>query len=203
MESLRKNQDIKLVATENYLVSEPNHGPTNFFWKTLIAIEMKNLQIFMNKSVYLGLSISETSKNAMCEFWYNHVKWKYSKKSKLCYMDKNSFIVHLKTEKVFKDIEKDVWKRFDTSSYELESRLSKEKSKNVLGLMKDDKDKVIRLNIMKELMRLRAKRCNYLTDVNDESKTAKSTKKCVIKRKLKFKDYKKCLQAYRLENKRK
>ena len=108
MESLRKNQDIKLVATENYLVSEPNHGPTNFFWKTLIAIEMKNLQIFMNKSVYLGLSISETSKNAMCEFWYNHVKWKYSKKSKLCYMDKNSFIVHLKTEKVFKDIEKDV-----------------------------------------------------------------------------------------------
>ena len=35
---------------------------------------MKKLQIFMNKSVYLGLSISETSKNAMCEFWYNHVK---------------------------------------------------------------------------------------------------------------------------------
>ena len=45
---------------------------------------------------------------------------------------------------------------------------------------------------MKEFVRLRAKTNNYLKDNNDEDKKAKSTKKCVIKRKLKFNDYKNC-----------
>ena len=34
-----------------------------------------------------------------------------------------------------------------------------------------------------------------------EDKTAKGTKKCVIKRKLKFENYKNCLEATQLENK--
>ena len=44
---------------------------------------------------------------------------------------------------------------------------------------------------MKEFVGLRAKTYSYLEDNNDEDKTAKSTKKYVIKRKLKFEDYKK------------
>ena len=42
---------------------------------------------------------------------------------------------------------------------------------------------------------LRAKAYSYLKDKNNEDQKAKGTKKCVIKRKLKFKDYKKCLKA--------
>ena len=44
MENMRKNKDIKLVATErrrNYLVSEPTYNTTKFFPKNLLAIEMK------------------------------------------------------------------------------------------------------------------------------------------------------------------
>ena len=44
MENMRKNKDIKLVATErrrNYLVSEPTYNTTKFFPKYLLAIEMK------------------------------------------------------------------------------------------------------------------------------------------------------------------
>ena len=40
--------------------------------------------------------------------------------------------------------------------------------------------------IMKEFAALRVKLNSYLTDNNDEDKKAKSTKKCVMKRKLKF-----------------
>ena len=40
-----------------------------------------------------------------------------------------------------------------------------------------------------------------LTDDSDENKKAKGTKKCVIKRKLKFEGYKHCLEATHLENK--
>ena len=52
---------------------------------------------------------------------------------------------------------------------------------------------------MKEYSALRAKIDSYLTDNKDEDVKAKSTKTCVIKRKVKFKDYKHCLQATLLE----
>ena len=42
---------------------------------------------------------------------------------------------------------------------------------------------------------------SYLKDNNDEDKKAKGTKKCVIKRKLKFQDYKNCLEAAQIERK--
>ena len=56
-------------------------------------------------------------------------------------------------------------------------------------------------NIMKEFEGLREKKFNYLTDNESEGKKAKDTKKCVIKRKLQFKDYNNCLKAIQLENK--
>ena len=62
------------------------------------------------------------------------------------------------------------------------------------------KDELSR-NIMKEFVGFGVKTYNYLTDDNNESKKAKGTKKCIIKRKLKFEDYKSCLQASQLENK--
>ena len=41
---------------------------------------------------------------------------------------------------------------------------------------------------------------SYLTDNNDEDKNTKGSKRCVIKRKLKFDDYKHFLEATELEN---
>ena len=48
---------------------------------------------------------------------------------------------------------------------------------------------------------LRAKTYSYLRDNGSEDKKAKDRKKCVIKRKLKFKDYKNCLKTSQLGNK--
>ena len=42
---------------------------------------------------------------------------------------------------------------------------------------------------------LRAKTYTYLIDDGSEDKKAKGTKKCVIKRKVKFENYKNCLEA--------
>ena len=46
----------------------------------------------MYKPVYLGLSILETSKIEIYEFWYDYVKRKSEEKTKLCYADTESFI---------------------------------------------------------------------------------------------------------------
>ena len=62
----------------------------------------------MNKPVYIGLSILGISKTVMYEFWYGHMKPKEKEKAKLCYMDTDSIIVHIKTKDISVDIAKDV-----------------------------------------------------------------------------------------------
>ena len=63
--------------------------------------------------------------------------------------------------------------------------------------MKDD----LGGQIIKEFAGLRAKTCSYLKDNNEADKKAKGTKKCTRKRKLKFQDYKNCLETAQIENK--
>ena len=58
----------------------------------------------------------------MYEFCYDYVKPKYGKKTKLFYMDTDSFIVYIKTDDIYKDIADDVETRFDTSNYHLERK---------------------------------------------------------------------------------
>ena len=66
----------------------------------------------MNKCVYLCLSILDLSKTAMYEFWYDYVKRKYGENAKLCYMDTDNCIVHVKTDDIYKDIAEDFEARF-------------------------------------------------------------------------------------------
>ena len=55
--------------------------------------------------------------------------------------------------------------------------------------------------IMKKIAGLRAKTQSFLIDNGSEVKKAKEIKKYAIKRKLKFENYKHCLEATQLENK--
>ena len=54
---------------------------------------------------------------------------------------------------------------------------------------------------MKEFVGLRAKAYSYLIDGGSEDKKAEGTKKCVMKRELKFQDYKNCLNAAKIDGK--
>ena len=135
LENVRKHRDIKFFTRErrrNYLVSEPNYHTTKFLTDYLLAIEMKKTtKILINKPVYLGLSILELSKILMYEFWYDYTKPKHGEKAKLCYMDTDSFIAHIKTNDIYKDIAEDVETKFDTSNYELDRPLPKGENKKV------------------------------------------------------------------------
>ena len=133
----------------------------------------------------------------MYEFLYDYVKPKFDEKAKLCYMQRGSFIVYIKTDDIYNDIAKDVETRFDTSNYELDRPLPKGKNKKVIGLMKDELDR----KILTKFVELRAKTYSYLIDDDRKDKKAKGTKKCVLKRKLEFENYKNRLEATQLENK--
>ena len=94
----------------------------------------------MNKPVYLGQAILDISKTLMYEIWYDYIKPKYNKKAKLCYMDTDSFIIHIETEDFFKDIPQDVNKWLDTSGYDKNDKrpLSIGINKKVIGMFKDE-----------------------------------------------------------------
>ena len=192
MENVRKHRDIKLVKTDHKrikLVSEPNYHTMNLISENLSIIEMKKVKVKMNKPIYLGLSILEISKIIMYEFWYDYMKKKYGDMVKLCYMDSDSLIMNIKTKDFYKDIAQDVEERFDTSNYDVDRPLPKGKNKKAIGLMKDE----LGGGIITEFVALRPMTYSYITDEFIEMKKAKRTKKCVIKKMLKFEDYKKCL----------
>ena len=66
MENVRKHRNIvPIERIRNYLVSEPSYYTTKCFTKNILAIEMRKLQILMNKSVYLGLSTLDLSNTSM------------------------------------------------------------------------------------------------------------------------------------------
>ena len=201
MENIRKHRDIKLVTTDkkrSKLVSEPNYHTINLISEDLSITEMQKTKVKMNKPIYLGLSILEISKILMYEFWYDYMKQKYNNDVKLCYMDTDSFVMHIKTNDFYKDIASDVENRFDTSNYEVNTSetstlarrpLPTGKNKKVVGLMKDE----LNGKIIMEFVTLRPKTYSFLTDDGKEDKKAKRTKKCVIKKMIKFNDYNKCL----------
>ena len=192
MENIRKHRDIKLVTTDrkrSKLVSEPNYHTINLISEDLSIIEMKKTKVKMNKPIYLGLSILEISKILVYEFWYDYMKPKCNDNVRLCYMDTDSFVMHIKTNDFYKDIASDVENRFDTSNYEVNRPLPTGKNKKVIGLMKDK----LGGKIITEFVTLRPKTYSFLTDDGKEDKKAKGTKKCIIKKMIKFNDYKKCL----------
>ena len=72
---------------------------------------MRTIKLIKNKPVYLDQTILDISKTLMYEFWYNYIKPKYQEKAQLCYMDTDTFIIHIKTEYFYKDIANDVKKK--------------------------------------------------------------------------------------------
>ena len=86
----------------------------------------------------------------MYEFWCDYVQPKYGENAKICYMDTDSFIVHVKTDVIYKDIAEDVETRSDTSNYELDRSLPNRKNKKVIRPMKDHLGGQIMINLLDE-----------------------------------------------------
>ena len=97
--------------------------------------------------------------------------------------------MNIKTNNFYDNITNDVENRFDTSNYEVNRPLPTGKNKKVIGLMKDE----LGGKMITEFVTLRPKTYSFLTDDGKEDKKAKRTRKCVIKKMIKFNDYKICL----------
>ena len=191
IENVRNHRDMKIVTTEkrrSILASEPNYHSTKYISKDLLIMEMKNVEVIMNKPIYLGQAILDISKTLMYEFWYDYIKPMYGDKAKLCYADTDSLVMHIKTEGFYKDIANDLERLFDTSNYNKkdDTPLPIDKNKKIIDMFKDE----LGGKTMAEFCALRAKTYAYKLDDGTEFEKAKGTKKSVIKRELMFENYK-------------
>ena len=192
MENIRKHRNIKLVMTEEkYLrtVMHPNFKSGVLSGENLMGCEMGKIKVVMNKPVYLGQAIFDLSKIVMYEFHYDYMIPKYGDRLKLCYMDTDSLVYHLKTEDFYADIVDDVPARFNTSGYCPNRPLPVGLNEKVIGLMKEELGGAI----MTEFVTLRPKLYSYKMLDGSEDKKCKGIRKCIVKKTLTFEDYMTCL----------
>ena len=193
IEDIRKRTDIKLVTTkeqaEKY-INKPNYQGRTTFSDNLVAIHMGKTEIFMDKPVYLGMSILDLSKTLMYDFHYGFIKKMYGERAELLFTDTDSLMSEIETEDFWQDISPHLHEWFDTSNYPKEhpSGIETGVNKMVIGLFKDE---AAEKNISK-FVGLRAK--NYALLINGkEHKKCKGIKKNVTKNNISFKDYETCL----------
>ena len=122
-----------------------------------MGCEMGKVEVVMNKPVYLSQAILDLSKLVMYEFHYDCLAPKYGSRAKLCYMDTDSLVYHIKMEDFYADIVGDVKKRFNISGLMKPRPLPMGCNKNLIGLMKDE----LGGKIMTEFVTLRPKLYAY------------------------------------------
>ena len=193
IENIRKRTDIKLVTTQKQAekyIYQPNYTHRTTFSDNLVAIHMGKTSLYMNKPVYLGMSILDISKTLMYDFHYGYIKPKYGEKAKLLFTDTDSLMYEIETEDFYKDISPDVRTMFDTSDYPKEhtSRIETGVNKKVIGMFKDEAAG----KIITKFVGLRAKNYAFLLD-GEEHKKCKGIRKNVTKNSITFKDYEDCL----------
>ena len=115
------------------------------------------------------------------------------------YMDTDSLVYHIGTEDVYADIADDVVARFDTSNYPKVEDNKNPKyrplpiglNKKIIGKMKDE----LGGKIISEFVALRPKMYAYEKLDGGVDKKCKGTKKCVVKKRITFDDYKKVYET--------
>ena len=122
----------------------------------------------------------------MYEFWYNYIKQNMEKKQNYPTQTRTALSCILKQKIFYKGIAPDVNKWFDTSGYVVDRPLPIGKNKKVLCKFKDELGR----RIITEFVGVRTKTYSFLIDDFEEKKKNKGTKKCIVKRILKFNDYK-------------
>ena len=149
--------------------------PVNAFKKfneNLVAVHMYKDTLKLNRPIYVGMSILDLSKHLMYDFYYNQLKEQYSC-CNLLYTDTDSFILHVETDDVYKDI-KDNQSQYDTSNYNNKHFLFSNENKKVLGKFKDELGGVP----ISEYVGLRPKMCSVIMK-EEEIRKAKGIKKKV------------------------
>lgn len=152
---------------------------------------MKKTEVCSKKPIYVGQAILDLSKTLMFDFYYNYIKPKYGEKAELLFTDTDSLMCCIQTDDFYKDIAKDIKRKFDTSDYPEKhpSGIKSGVNKKVIGKFKDEAAG----KQITHFVGLCPKLYSYKLEDKEEFKKLRGIKKNVIKNEISFDDYKRCL----------
>ncbi|XP_024867540.1 uncharacterized protein LOC112451868 [Temnothorax curvispinosus] len=195
MENVQDHVDVRLVTCwdERYgaeaMIAKPNFHSRSVFAEDLMAVELRRLEVRLNKPIYVGMSILEISKTRVYDFHYDYMVPLYRERCKIMYTDTDSLIYFLECDDVYENMKRDI-ARFDTSGYpENNAYCMPRVNKKVPALMKDENDGAV----MTEFVGLRAKMYALKVEGKSDTKKIKGVKRNVVARTITFNDYMHCL----------
>ena len=180
MENLRKRADIKLVTDQKKLMkltSKPTFMTSKIFNEKLVSVHKIKEILTLNMPADMGMCMFHLSKTSMYDVHYNYIKKKYNDKAKLLFTDTDSLTYEIETKDAYEDFWSDKDK-FDNNEHPENSPYFDKSIKKVIGKFKDEASGIP----VNEFIGLKSKMYSYLKDTDECGKTAKGTKKNVIKK---------------------
>ncbi|XP_024882124.1 uncharacterized protein LOC112461203 [Temnothorax curvispinosus] len=159
------------------------------FAENLIAVELRRLEVRLNKPIYVGMCILEISKTRVYDFHYDYMVPLHRERCKIMYTDTDNLIYFLECDDAYEDMKRDI-ARFDTSGYPEDNAYRMPRvNKKIPGLMKDENDGAV----MTEFVGLRSKMYALRVEGKSDTKKIKGIKRNVVARTITFDDYVCCL----------
>ena len=193
LESVRRRIKVVLLNTaraHQWQTSKLAFKRFSIFEEDLVAVELVQPKIILNKAISVGFTILELSKLHMLDFHYNTMKKRYpGKQSSLCFTDTDSLLYHIFTDDLDQDMS-EMSEKFDFSNYPIEHPLRTLRSDNFnkTGKFKDECKGVP----IREFVGLRSKLYSILIqDVESDEQKARAAgvKKSVRERELSHQRY--------------
>ncbi|CAH0562755.1 unnamed protein product [Brassicogethes aeneus] len=225
MENIRKRVNIRLLTEWNgrygaeAYIAKPEFKNCTIFNENLVAVELRKLQIWLNKPIYVGQAILDLAKTTIYEFHYNYMVDAFPECTVL-YTDTDSLIYELHQDP-YEVVKRDCHQYFDTSDYSADNVYGIPLvNKKVLGMMTDEnsgtpmthyvglRSKLYSTKVLQtgeDILKKRKKMQDEGFD-NEEidmeiknmgtAKKAKGVKSSVVKTEITFSDYVECLDSF-------
>ena len=198
MENLRARRDIQVLRVNSKSwakwVASPSYRDRKNITDGLVVAERARKNLTLCKPIYVGVAVLDLSKLHMWSFWYDYIKPTYPN-AKLAYTDTDSLVYKIES-KTEPDFHGRANSMFDTSGLPKSDPLFSNDNKKVLGKFKDEAMGVA----ISEFVGLRPKLYALRLDGDEhaargddslsiETKKSKGTKKSVVKKEIRFKNY--------------
>jgi hypothetical protein len=159
-----------------------------YFNENLIGINQFKSKVLLNKPIFIGQCVLDSSKVIMYEFYYNFIMKKFNPENvKLLLTDTDSLILHIKKEDPYEIMKQNKF-YFDLSEFPKDSDMYDPTNKKIIGKFSDE----MTTNYISEFVGLRSKMYALRTE-DYEVRKCKGIKKHIVKKDLRFEQYKEAL----------
>jgi RNase P subunit RPR2 len=191
LQNNRKHLNVKIVTnarSAKRFIARPTFQSFNIVNDEVTVIKLLKTDVFLNKPIYVGMSILDISKLCMYRFHYDHIVNMYGERAKLLFTDTDSLTYHIRTDDVYADMQQHM-SVYDTSDYPTDHFLYSKTNAKVIGKFKDEANSAPPL----EFVGLRSKMYSLLLPNSKEKKTCKGVKRSYVSKVIRHKMYRDCL----------